>query len=120
MPPRTGPLPISTGVEPQNVIVALLVAFISVAVQVWLSVRFLPLLPAMVSSHWNFKGEVDGHMSKRVMVWIGPILAAVFGAISVGLAFTPSSLFLQVPFWLVQALFIYVTWWMYQRNLHRS
>ncbi|KPV42413.1 DUF1648 domain-containing protein [Alicyclobacillus ferrooxydans] len=117
-PPRTGPkLGFSSGVSPVGLIAAIVVAIAGFAVQLDLRRRYYNRLPDRMASHWNFQGDVDGWMSKRIVMWLGPVMAVVFGALSVVIALVPSSILLQVPFWLLQFLFIVIIRWMYRRNL---
>ena len=117
-PPRTGPeLGFSSGVSPVGPIAAIVVAIAGFAVQLAMRRRYSSRLPERMASHWNFQGDVDGWMSKRIVMWLGPVMAVVFGALSVVIALVPSSILLQVPFWLLQVLFIVIIRWMYRRNL---
>ena len=38
-------------------------------------IYFFPQLPDQMASHWNFEGEVDGHMEKTMGTFLLPIVA---------------------------------------------
>lgn len=41
------------------------------------SVILYPQLPAMIPTHWNIMGQIDGYMPKPIGVWLMPVLCIV-------------------------------------------
>lgn len=54
-------------------LVILMIVLISIAV----SIYFYPKMPKMMASHWNYRGEVDGYMSKFWALFLPPLVLFV-------------------------------------------
>src|SRR5215471_15660079 len=48
-----------------------------ISAQILISALTYPFLPALVPSHWNAAGRIDGYMSKLVNVLLYPLLSIV-------------------------------------------
>ena len=54
-----------------------LIVLLIILLSVLVSLYFSPKLPPQIASHWNYKGEVDGYMSKFWGLFLMPIVLFV-------------------------------------------
>lgn len=63
------------------------VPLILIALTIFFSIYFYSLLPDVIASHWNFKGEVDGYSNKAFMVWMFPLMMSSIYALFLALPY---------------------------------
>lgn len=105
----------STGLD-----AAILMLVITLGIQAAMSLYYAPRLPEMVATHFGLSGKPSGYSSKRMTLWMGPILSFVFGWAGILMTLgNPGSLASAAPFLLMEVLIIVVFWWVFRLNISR-
>lgn len=82
-----------------------------------LSKTWQPKMPDRMITHWNFAGQPDGWLSKKIAMWIGIVVSLFLSVLSVVIVAAGAPILLLIPFMLLQFLFAFLFRWMYKQNV---
>jgi hypothetical protein len=120
-PNPTGYLPPHAPAFPWGVLAAAAAAITALAAHAVMARRFAPQLPDQVYVHFGLSGKPNRAVSRRTVLFIGPVISLTMGIVGMGAAASAPGILNAAIFVLpAQLLMIWVSYGIYRVNIRRQ
>ncbi|WP_053959969.1 DUF1648 domain-containing protein [Sulfobacillus thermosulfidooxidans] len=104
--------------NPYGMILIIMVMIVAVAIQLLISRHYAPYLPERVATHFGLNGQPNGYASKRVALWLGPLISVIVAIPLLMISVLQPSFGspLITPFSLTELVLVLIFWWMFHMN----